>query len=29
MEIDPKFAQITIERWQSYTGAAAVREAGA
>lgn len=29
MEIDPKFAQITIERWQTYTGAAAVRESAA
>jgi hypothetical protein len=26
MEIDPKFAQLTIERWQSYTGERAVRE---
>jgi hypothetical protein len=29
MEIDPKFAQITIERWQTYTGLTAVRETGA
>jgi hypothetical protein len=29
MEIDPKFAQLTIERWQTYTGEKAVREAGA
>ncbi|MGD0019950.1 MAG: DNA methyltransferase [Candidatus Limnocylindrales bacterium] len=26
MEIDPKFAQLTIERWQTYTGERAVRE---
>ncbi|MGD0862346.1 MAG: DNA methyltransferase [Candidatus Limnocylindrales bacterium] len=26
MEIDPKFAQLTIERWQAYTGERAVRE---
>ena len=26
MEIDPAFAQLTIERWQAYTGQRAVRE---
>jgi DNA modification methylase len=26
MEIDPKFAQVILERWQEYSGEAAVRE---
>ena len=29
LEIDPKYAQIAIERWQAYTGERAVCEAAA
>ncbi|HEY8632943.1 MAG TPA: DNA methyltransferase, partial [Candidatus Limnocylindrales bacterium] len=25
MEIDPRYAQVTIERWQAFTGQAAVK----
>jgi DNA modification methylase len=25
MEIDPRYAQVTIERWQAFTGREAVR----